>query len=378
MASLFPATIPIPLWMLAILLIIGVLITLYAIFITFFSMQIPFVWAQLKAQIKKKALVMMHYSNNRIKIFCPDRSGKDKHENTLSLSLELGAKFDPSGTGYSELLDKSSVYNYYTKATTAIKAKYAKAVDDFYTFCNSKGITVNRSLIDALVIHNLDIDDVYEQPLHDYVTNNLPLPIRTPQEEWLNEDLLESKESELNLHLLALENTDTSNFSKSDLKQYEEDMVATKTNIEFIRGKFADLDRLQELKQDVKQTDYDIATLVAHNKKSMEEIDIITGYLDPDTRETKYTLKKLQQELKDLVISDGLFVFQSVHDFIFAASSLNSAGMMEAINIARSDALEQNRVDQNGWTMQNIGMLVIILVILFAGIGITYKIMFGE
>ena len=52
--------------------------------------------------------------------------------------------------------------------------------------------------------------------------------------------------------------------------------------------------------------------------------------------------------------------------------------MMESINIARSDALEQNRTDQNGWTMQNMGMLVIMLVILFAGIGITYKIMFGE
>ena len=233
-------------------------------------------------------------------------------------------------------------------------------------------------MIDALVVQNLDIDDAYEQPLHDHIVNNLPLPIRTPKEEWLDESLLEAKEKEYNTRLQLLENVDTTTLSPPDKKKHNEELLDVEASLYFIHEKFAELDHLHELKQDITSTDLDIQTLTDHKHDVMEEIDIITGYLDPDTRETKNTLKKLQTELKELVISDGLFVFQAVHDFIFAASSLNSAGMMESINIARSDALEQNRNDQNGWTMQNIGMLVIVLVVLFAGIGITYRIMFGE
>lgn len=372
-----PASLPVPLWLIAIALVIFLIVCVTSFFILMFASQIPFVTQQIKAQMKRTALVMMHYSNNRARMFCPKRTGKHEQENTLSLPASMGAKFDPSGSGISESYDKTSLYHYYTKATTPILTKSAKGITDFIKFCNDKGIGINKELIDVLIVENCDIQEVYTQPMLDRVMKNLPLPIKTDKEQWLDEDVLDSKFHQLDAHMNELGEIDTDKFTTDELDAYNKEVHETEEALLFIKSKHDDLDRLRELKQEIKATANDIESMKAENSKLIDEIDIITGYLDPDTRETMYTIKRLQDDLKQLTITEGLFVYSTVHDFAFAVSALNSSGVTESINIARSDALEQNRNDQQGLTIMTLAGLAMLGIFVIAGIGLAYKIGFG-
>lgn len=372
-----PSSLLVPLWAIAIALVIFLIVCTISFFILMFASQIPFVTQQIKSQMKRTAIVMMHYSNNRAKMFCPKRTGKHEQENTLSLPPSMGAKFDPSGSGLSESFDKTSMYHYYTKATTPILTKSAKGIKDFVRFCNDKGIGINKELIDVLVVENCDIQDVYTQPMLDRIMKNLPLPIRTDDEQWLDEDILDSKFHQLQAHMKELTDTNTTDFTEDVLTEYTNEVHETEEALLFIQTKHDELKRLHELKQEVKVTEDDIESMKVEKSKLIDEIDIITGYLDPDTRETIYTIKRLQDDLKQLVITEGMFVYSTVHDFAFAVSALNSSGVTESINIARSDALEQNRNDQQGLTIMTLAGLAMLGIFVIAGIGLAYKIGFG-
>ena len=372
-----PASLPVPLWAIAVAVVVFLLVSAIAFFVALFASQIPFVFQQLKGQMKRTAVVMMHYSNNRAKMFCPNRTGKKEQENTLSLPASMGAKFDPSGSGVSESFDKSILYHYYTKATSVLLAKHAKAIEDFVKFCNEKGIGVNKALIDVLVVENCDVQDVYTQPMLDRVMNELPLPIRTEKEQWMDEDVLESKHQQLEAHMAELNETDITDFTPDELKEYNKEIEDTEDAFIFIDLKKIDFDRLRHLKKEVKSNATDIELMKTENSKFIDEIDILTGYLDPDTRETIYSIKRLQDDLKRLVITEGSFVFSTVHDFIFSACALTSSGVTESINIARSDALEQNRQDNQGLTIMTLAGLAMLGIFVMAGIGIAYKIGFG-
>lgn len=372
-----PSSLPVPLWLIAVVVILVLLIVAIAFFIALFASQIPFVFQQIKGQMKRTAVVMMHYSNNRAKMFCPKRTGKNQQENTLSLPASMGAKFDPSGSGVSESFDKSTLYHYYTKATSVILSKHAKAIEDFVGFCNGKGIGINKALIDVLLIENCDVHGVYTQPMLDRVMKELPLPIRTEKEQWMDEDVIESKHEQLKLHIEELDEVDIDGLTQDELKEYNKEVSATEEAFQFIVLKRSDLNELQRLKKEVKANVNDIELMESENSKMIDEIDIITGYLDPDTRETMYSIKRLQDDLKQLIISDGTFVFSTVHDFAFSASSLNSSGVTESINIARSDALEQNRQDSQGLTVMTLAGLAMLGIFVIAGIGLGYKIGFG-
>lgn len=373
-----PAALPVPLW--AIGIAIGVFIIMGAVsfFVLLFASQIPFAAQQIKGQMKRTAAVMTHYSHNRAEIYCPKRAGKDEHENTLTLPPSMGAKFDPSGSNVAESFDKSTLYHYYTKATSAMLPKHAKAVQDFIEFCKTKGIPITKPLIDVLVIEDCDIKGVYTEPMLERIMKELPLQIRTEKEQWLDEELLESKFQQLEAHLNDLQSTDTSIFKTDDeLGAYNTELEETKEALKFVELKRADFEELGDLKSQVRINQTGIEDLKERNDKLIDEIDILTGYLDPETRETIYTIKRLQEDLKKLVIKEGTFVFSTVHDFVFSASALNSSGVTEAINIAKSDALEQNRKDDRGFTMQALFAGVIIIVVLFFGLGIAYKVGFG-
>lgn len=373
----FPTSLDVPLWLIAIGIVVFILVSVIAFFIALFASQIPFVWQQMKGQMRRTATVMVHYSNNSTKIFCPKRTGKNEQENTLNLPPSMGAKFDPSGSGVSESFDKTSLYHYYTKATSVILAKYAKAINDFEIFCNSKGIHINKALIDVIVIENCDIQDVYTQPMLERVMKELPLPIRTEKEQWLDEDVLSSKYHQLESHMNELNELDISELSESDLKTHHKEIDETEEAFVFIKTKYADLDQLQKLKNEVLETETDIQSMKQQKSSLIDEIDILTGYLDPDTRETMYSIKRLQDDLKKLVITEGSFVFSTVHDFAFSAASLMSSGVTESINIARSDALEQHRDENKGLTFMTLAGIAMLGIFVIAGIGLAYKIGFG-
>lgn len=377
MSTLLPSTIPVPLLLAGAFVIIILGLTAYSFFVTLFAMQIPDVKAQIISQMKRRAFVLMHYSNRRAQGFCPKRKGKKQQENTLNLPDHLGTKFDPSGSGLEEIWGKSILYHFYSKSTNSMTPEQAKAVHDFSDFCAEKGIAVNEELIDVLVVENLDIQDVYTKTLLDRVLKNLPLPISTEKERWLNEDFLNSEYNRLKIKIAEFQEIRDETTDEKEIQKIEATITDYNANLTMLDEKYQDLAYFNELKKELAATTSEIDTLADRKHELIDEIDIVTGYLDQDTRKTIYTLKRLQEDLKKRVIREGQFVFPKVHDFVFAASSLNGAGMTEAISISKADAIMQNADDKKGFTLEVLFGGVIIIVILFFGLGLAYKTMFG-
>lgn len=375
MSTLLPDTIPFIVGV--ILVLLWIITASVAMFSFFLNMQIPNFMAQAKAKFFRRGLVMLHYANNRVKFFSPKRKGKNGQENTLDLPAELGAKFDPSGSGLSEVLDSVTLYHYYSKLPSVLKPIYAKAVQDFYTVCANRGITVNEELIDVLVVRDLNIKDAYTEPLLEMVMKNLPLPIRTEQEEWMNEDVLDLEKTRNKNILITLKNIDVTKLNKKDIKELNEQIAACESNISFIEGKYTELEELKELKKEIKATENNIELLQKGRSELIDQVDIITGYLNPETRERIHTLTELQKELKQTIIRDGLFVFSKVQEMAFSVNSLTAAGVVESISIATSDALEQSKDENKGMNIVTLTSLVFLAIILISGIGVGIKIAFG-
>lgn len=373
--SFVMAPLDIPLVFILIAVILFILVGIYAGAVTFFTLSIPDGIAQLKANMLNRAIYMVHYSTSRCKMFCPSRNGKNGVENTLKLPKELGVKFDPSGSGLSEKFGKAIIYHGYSKSPGPFTSQQVKAIQDFISFCNEKGITVNEELIDAMVIHDLNIREVYTQPLLEMVMQNLPLPIRTEKEQWLNEDKLTNSQQMLEEKIADLEDIDIEGMKQKDIDDINAQIEQAKADLVFVQGKFEELDKLKELKQDLNTAENELISLKKNKDSLLEQIDIITGYLDPDTRKTIYTLSRLQDDLKKLVVRDGLFVYNIVHNFIFAASAATSAAVAEGINIAKAEALESNRNDDKGWNLVTLGTIVIFAIMLLVGAGLGFKMM---
>ena len=363
----------IPIVYIGIALLLFVAVGVYAFGITFLTVSIPNGLTQLKAGLFNRAIVIMHYSTSHMKMYAPRRNGKNGIDNTLQLPPSVGVKFDPSGNGLSEKFGKGNAFHFFSKAPNAFTSTQVKAIKDFTDFCNEKGIPISEDLIDVLVVRNLDIRDVYEKPLYDNIVRRLPLPIRTAQEEWLDEDKLNANAAMLEeRHAELIEMKDEGGLNNKQEKKLEEEIDACVEDIEFIATKKEELDELSKLKTNVLRLDAEITQLTEEKHADMEDIEIITGYLDPDTKKTIYTLQRLQDDLKKTVIKEGLYVYNQVADFIFAASSNTSAGVAEGINIAKAEALESNRTNDNGFNMMTIGGLVMMGIMLMVGAGITY------
>ncbi|MCK5432681.1 MAG: hypothetical protein KAJ03_08045 [Gammaproteobacteria bacterium] len=363
----------IPIVYIGIALLLFVAVGVYAFGITFLTVSIPNGLTQLKAGLFNRAIVIMHYSTSHMKMYAPRRNGKNGIDNTLQLPPSVGVKFDPSGNGLSEKFGKGNAFHFFSKAPNAFTSTQVKAIKDFTDFCNEKGIPISEDLIDVLVIRNLDIRDVYEKPLYDNIVRRLPLPIRTAQEEWLDEDKLNANGEMLkDRHAELIEIKEEGGLNKKQEKKLDEEIDVCVEDIEFIATKKDELDELSKLKTNVLRLDAEITQLTEEKHADMEDIEIITGYLDPDTKKTIYTLQRLQDDLKKTVIKEGLYVYNQVADFIFAASSNTSAGVAEGINIAKAEALESNRTNDNGFNMMTIGGLVMMGIMLMVGAGITY------
>lgn len=363
----------IPIVYIGITLLLFVAVGVYAFGITFLTVSIPNGLTQLKAGLFNRAIVIMHYSTSHMKMYAPRRNGKNGIDNTLQLPPSVGVKFDPSGNGLSEKFGKGNAFHFFSKAPNAFTSTQVKAIKDFTDFCNEKGIPISEDLIDVLVVRNLDIRDVYEKPLYDNIVRRLPLPIRTAQEEWLDEDKLNANAAMLEeRHAELIEMKDEGGLNNKQEKKLDEEIDGCVEDIEFIATKKDELDELSKLKTNVLRLDAEITQLTEEKHADMEDIEIITGYLDPDTKKTIHTLQRLQDDLKKTVIKEGLYVYNQVADFIFAASSNTSAGVAEGINIAKAEALESNRTNDNGFNMMTIGGFVMMGIMLMVGAGITY------
>lgn len=367
-------SIPVPVIALVIAVILFMIGAAAYVLLIVFVMQIPDVFAQLKGQITKRALVLMHYSNRRAQFFAPAREGEKHHKNTLSFPKALGTKFDASGHGLEEVIGKSVMYNYYSKACHPVPAEHAKAVHDFREYCGERGIAINEELIDVLFVEDLDIRDVYTAPLLDKVLKSLPLPIRTPEEAALDEGNINYHYDRLTSEIEKVKDSIKGHRAN---KEQSEQLDALEKELDFIQIKRSELDKLNKAKETLRDAIEKIDHYKAVKQKMIDDIDIMTGYLDTDTRERIYTLTRMKDELSKRVIRDGTYVYPKVHEFIFAASSLNSAGMSEAISIAEADAHQQNLNPQSQFPVAMIFIGIMGVIILFIGLACGYKIMFG-
>jgi hypothetical protein len=85
------------------------------------------------------------------------------------------------------------------------------------------------------------------------------------------------------------------------------------------------------------------------------------------------TILQLRDELKEMVIRDGQFVFQTVQDFIFAVQAQTSRGQDEYCSIANERAVAAaGLVEKKDYTMT-----IFLFVFLLIGGAIAYKIVTG-
>jgi len=85
------------------------------------------------------------------------------------------------------------------------------------------------------------------------------------------------------------------------------------------------------------------------------------------------TIRMIRDELRNMVIRDGQFVFQTVQDFIFAAQAETARGLDEYCGIANERAVEAaGLVEKKDYTMT-----VFLFVFLIIGFAIAYKILAG-
>lgn len=375
MAVSLPGSIPVPIIVLGIGILIMILMGLYSVFITMFGLQIPHFFAQLMTQIKRRPLVMMHYVNRRAEFFAPKRHGDKQQKNTLTLPESVGAKFDASGVGLEELFGKSTIYNYFTKASFPVAATDVKAVNDYYNYMGKLGISTNEELIDVLFVEECDITDVYTKPLEDAILKSLPVPLNTDKEYLLNESRLKQEISYLDNRIKEFDDiiAQTHELTYEQNDEYED----FKAKREVCESHWNELLGLKEAKERLKNLSDEIEEKKEEKERLLFEIDETLGYFDPDTKEQIYSLKRIKSELEEKIITDGLFVYPKIHDMIFAASCLNSSGMNEAVNIANADAYAQNLSDKSGMNLQTIFMFSIILIVVLIGGGIAVKVAFG-
>lgn len=381
MAMSLPGSIPIPILFLGIGILIIILLGMYSVFITMFGLQIPHFFAQLMTQIKRRPLVMMHYVNRRAEFFAPKRHGEKQQKNTLTLPESVGAKFDASGVGLEELFGKSTIYNYFTKASFPVAATDVKAVNDYYNYMGKLGITSNEELIDVLFVEGCDITGVYTKPLEDAILKSLPIPIETNKEYLLNESRLKQERTYLDTRIKEIEdNFQSQQENNPDYELTYEEMEEYKdfkAKRDVCESHWKELLRLKEAKERLKNLSDEIEEKKNEKYDLLFEIDETLGYFDPDTKEQIYSLKRIKSELDEKIITEGLFVYPKIHDMIFSASYLNSSGMNEAVNIANADAYAQNINQNSGMNLQTMFMFAIILIVVLIGGGIAVKVAFG-
>lgn len=281
--SFLPEAIAIPTTLILItvmLLVVGLF--LFIIMFAFMT-KIPFVKDQLVAQIKKRPGIFIHTITKQLHFHAPKRAGDREERNYLDLAKAIGTYWVPRSEDI-EQFDRLPISNYFTKCSVSLPPLQTKAVCDFYNFMNNHGISVNEELIDVMVVHNCDIDNVYLPALYQKIKENLPI-------------------------------------------QVDEGEITQET-----------YDYVNNLEYEIEDINRRIADLEEARTNAYFDIDDALGLVDHKTGETIITLKKLKKELEQTVIRDGCFVFQQVQDFAMSVAKHNSSDTSETIAIANAEA----------------------------------------
>jgi len=269
------------------LLIIGVMLIVFGTFLYIimfaFMTKIPFVKDQLIAQIKKRPGIFIHTITKQLHFHAPKRAGDREERNYLDLAKAIGTYWVPRSE-HIEHFDRLPISNYFTKCSVSLPPMQVKAVCDFYDFMNSHGIAVTEELIDVMVVHNCDIDDVYLPALYAKIKENLPIKV-------------------------------------------DHDEI-TRETFDYVNG----------LEYEIEDINRQIADLEEARRNAYFDINDALGLIDHKTGETIQTLKNFKKELEKTTIREGTFVFQQVQDFAMSVAKHNSSDTSETIAIANAEA----------------------------------------
>ena len=303
-----------------ILLIVGLLfvVMLFGVVIfAAFASKIPYVKEQFMAQLKKRPGMWLHTVTKQMQFYSPKRGGKREERNYLDLAHAVGSYWIPESKTI-EHMDRLPVSNYFSKCSVSLTPEQSKASCDFYDFMGSKGIHVNEELIDVMVVHGCDIEDVYLPALWEVVEPQLPLKL------------------------------DNGYIT-------EEDMA-----------------NIESIEKDIYNIDTEINNLKVKKASLYYQIDTIYGYIDKQTGERIETIKSIAEELKRTVVKDGLFVFQQVQDLAMSVAKVNSANTSETIAIANAEAM--NNADKGKEPMDYMKLAIPFVFVAFIFV-VLYKMM---
>lgn len=315
-----PTAIAIPTVLIVVVGLLFIVLMFALVIFGAFASKIPFVWQQFVAQVKKRPGIFLHTINKQIHFYAPKRAGAREERNYLDIAKAIGSYWVPDSK-HIEHFERLPVSNYFSKCSVSLPPEKAKAACDFYDFMGKKGYHVNEELIDVMVVHGCEVEDVYLPALWEVVKTQLPLKV-----------------------------------DNGELTPEQQEKIET-------------------LEDEIFKIDAEIGKLKANKAKLYYDIDNIAGYIDQETGEKIDTIKSLAAELKETIVKDGLFVFQQVQDLAMSVAKVNSANTSETIAIANAEAL--NNADK-GKSAKDYGTLIIFGIFLLAGLAIVYRIMVGN
>lgn len=305
----------------------------------------PYIKVLLQSERKNTPIVMLYKASRRVSMHLPKRNvlpNTDKKDNTLSLPEHHGLKFvPPSDKEYS--LEKTKLYNYFTKLSMPLTATEAAAMTQFNNILGKYGIKGNDNAIDALIRCNLDPDKMLPGQL-----SELPYPIDNPNKKirdkggkWLDE-------------ILQIEDEDK---REEALERYRLKAITDDDALE-----------LQEIDEEYNAATAEIEELEKHKLALKKQYQKITGQIDPLTGEEIVTLRSIQAELKRTVVEDGFFVWNIAEKFATIYSGLQAKELDEIKATFSANSMLQNWIPNDKKDLKQWAFIVIIAIIAVAAL----------
>lgn len=305
----------------------------------------PYIKALMQSERKNIPIVMLYKVSRRVSMHLPKRNilpNTDKKDNTLSLPEHYGVKFvPPSDKEYN--LDKTKMYNYFTKLSMPLTALEAAAMTQFNNILGKYGLKDNDSVVDALIRCNLNPEKMLPGQL-----SELPYPIDNPNKKirdkggkWL-EDIKEIEDEE------------------------EREQALETYRLRAITDE--DAAYLEAIDEEYNTTSAEIEELENHKLELKKQYMQITGQIDPLTGEEIITLRKIQAELKKAVVEDGFFVWNIAEKFATVYSGLQAKELDEIKATFSANSMLQNFIPNDKKDMKQWAFVAIIAIIVLAAL----------
>jgi len=128
----------------------------------------------LMAHIKKTPIIQVHTALKQTKLYAATKAGKHNNANVYKIP-EYGIKFTPL-PDMVEHIGSTRHINYYSKGAFALSPKAVAAFRDIENLLKAKGIQVNETLLDVLlVMTDAEINELYNIEVNTLLNDKIVL-----------------------------------------------------------------------------------------------------------------------------------------------------------------------------------------------------------